>query len=107
MDARAARFRAHFERRSKAMVYAITQIDALFPYNDNCDVAAELWTCGSVELPGYIVRIQARLCNCSPGIVCSFCDWRERANRVRLRRTSSALRGVLVPISDGRDKTED
>jgi hypothetical protein len=105
MDPRAPRFRAQFETRSKAMVHAITQIDLLFPDTDNCDVAAELWTSGSVELPGYKVRIQARLCSCSSRVRCSFCDWRERANRVRLARTPSRSRGVLVAFPHSADET--
>lgn len=102
-DPRADRFRAQFDRRTKAMVYAVTLIDVLFPDTENCDVAAELWSLGSVELPGYKVCIQARLCNCLPGVACSFCQWRERASRVRSRRTSLPSRGVLVSIRDGRD----
>ena len=103
-DPRAERFRAQFETRSKAMVYAITQIDGLFPDTDNCDVAAELWTSGSVELPGYRVRVEARLCSCLPGSVCPFCDWRERASRIRLRRKTSRVRGVLAYIRNSSDE---
>lgn len=99
-DRNSSRIVADFDSRSQALIFATNWITTRFPDTDICDVAAELWSREAVELSGYKIRIHERLCACVQNVLCSFCDWRRRARRIR-PPMSSPRKGALVSICEG------